>query len=80
MVQIIERGSPEHEIVKGLLGRGGAILGLAAVAHAAGRRAASGRWSVLSHDIVGAVEQVLLFLENVTDFDIVECGLAGHFP
>lgn len=72
MPYIIEPGSREHDIVKGLLGRGSTALALAAVAHSAGRRASSGEWSVLGLDMVAAAEQVLAFLEKKPDFRIVQ--------
>ncbi len=72
MPYIIEPGSREHDIIKGLLGRGSGTLALAAVAHTAGRRSASGAWAVLGLDIVAAAEQVLAFLEKGPDFQIVQ--------
>ena len=52
------------EMAKGLLGRGGSSLLVAAVARARGIRVGQRRWHVLAPDIVASVEQVLTFLER----------------
>jgi hypothetical protein len=60
-----------QNVVKGLLGRGGAALGIAAMAHARGHRTMAGKWSALSLEMRAAVEQVLGVLEKSTDLDVV---------
>ncbi|MCP4679629.1 MAG: hypothetical protein GY854_29885 [Deltaproteobacteria bacterium] len=55
-----------------LLGRGGRILGLAALAHAQGRRPGSEPWHVLSADTVAAAEEVLIALEKEMDPALLE--------
>jgi hypothetical protein len=57
---------------KRLLGRGGRIFGLAAVAHANGRRAGEGDWNVLCPQITTAAEEVLLHLEGGVDVELLE--------
>ena len=70
-----ERDLREQEVVKGLLGRGGTVLGIAAMAHARGHRTMVGRWSALSRETRAAVEQVLGVLEQTRDFDIIHCAV-----
>ncbi len=55
-----------------LLGRGGRILGLAALAHAQGRRQGAEPWHVLPADTVAAAEEVLLALEEELDPALLE--------
>ncbi|MDD5306201.1 MAG: hypothetical protein PHU25_02660 [Deltaproteobacteria bacterium] len=50
-----------------LLRRGGRILGLAALAHARGRRAGEGPWHVLPAETAAAVEEVLAVIEAGPD-------------
>lgn len=50
-----------------LLGRGGRVLGLAALAHARGQRAGAGPWYVLGPETVAAAEQLLSILEEGGD-------------
>lgn len=47
-----------------LLGRGGRVLGLAALAHARGQQAGVGPWYVLGPELVAVAEQVLSILEE----------------
>jgi hypothetical protein len=46
-----------------LLRRGGLVLGLAALAHARGRRAGQGAWHVLPAETAAAAEEVLAVIE-----------------
>jgi hypothetical protein len=67
---------PEQtEIAKGLLGRGGSALLLAATARSRGIRMGEHRWHVLPPDIVASVEQVLGFLDQETVLEWVEMAI-----
>jgi hypothetical protein len=52
-----------------LLARGGRAFGLAAIAHARGRRAGREPWHLVSHDLGAAADQILAELEAVVPDD-----------
>lgn len=54
----------DARLAKGLLGRGGAMLTLAAAAYARGHRAGRDKWFALSPQMIASVEQVLFVLEG----------------
>ncbi len=64
MVDKLKESDPTSAQAAKLLGRGGRVLGLAAVAHVHGQRAGKGPWNVLSPEIVAATEEILLLLEQ----------------
>jgi hypothetical protein len=56
----IEKDNPQHDMLKALLGRGGAMLTLAAVAYSRGYRPETvGQWVVLSKEMQAQAEQIL---------------------
>jgi hypothetical protein len=67
---------PDDEAAR-LLGRGGRMLGLAAVAHARGQRAGAGPWHVLSTETVAVAEQLLLALEESRDSWVVAAAVTA---
>ena len=69
--KIIETDENQTD-VRRLLGRGGRILGLAALAHAQGRRPGAEPWHVLPADTVAAAEEVLIALEKELDPALLE--------
>ena len=70
-----ETDNREQEVLKGLLGRGGTALGIAAMAHARGHSTSDCKWSSLSREITAAAEQVLWVLEDSPDFDMVHLAV-----
>ena len=56
-----------RDAVSRLLGRGGRVLAIAAVAHARGYRAGANRWNVLSRENIAATEQILRVIEDGVD-------------
>lgn len=54
----------DEQAAKGLVGRGSAMLALAATAHARGHRAVVDKWHVLSPQMKASAEQVLHVIEK----------------